>query len=205
MKNCSLNLFKDNVEVLIDHVSENEWIKDIPVLNNVFNMLSLATSIRDELFANKLKQFFINLKDVSERDYDKIKKFSHSRNANEVSEKIINVLDKVTDNKKPTIIANLFIGYIEGFMTFEDFHIAMEVVDKSYTVDLENFLLCGFDIVNFTLSDLISSKVYNMAFTPLLARTENQNRTHIESYSISNLGLVFFDAYNHGVNIRNKS
>ncbi|MBO1382964.1 hypothetical protein BVJ63_18520 [Vibrio cholerae] len=205
MKNSGLDLFRDNVEVLIDHISENEWIKEIPVLDNVFNMLSLVTSIKDSLFAKKLEQFFVSLNEVSEKDYHKIKQFSKTAEANEISEMIINVLDKVTDNKKPEIIANLFIGYIEEYINLSEFKIALEIVDKSYAADLESFLSCGFSIVDFTLSDLMTNKVYNMIFTPLLARTENPDKTHVEHYSISNLGIAFFDAYNHGVTLRKQS
>ncbi|MHB2105916.1 hypothetical protein OC523_007185 [Vibrio vulnificus] len=205
MKDSGLAIIKDNAEVLLDHISENEWIREIPVLDNIFNMLSVATSIRDALFAKKLEQFFVSIKDVSERDLNKIKKFALSCDANEVSEKLINVLDKVSDNKKPTIIANLFIGYIEGYLTVEEFKVTLEVIDKSYTTDLENFLSTGFGIVDLTLTELIEKKVYSMIFTPLLARTENPQRTHVERYSISNLGLVFFDAYNYGATARKQS
>lgn len=54
-----------NVEAVIDSVTSNELLREIPVVGTAFKLLNGASAIRDRIFAAKLLRFIQDLDSVS--------------------------------------------------------------------------------------------------------------------------------------------
>ncbi|MCG9578044.1 hypothetical protein L1D14_17660 [Vibrio tubiashii] len=212
------SLVSDNAEVLFDHILSDGLVKDIPIINTVANVLAVGTSVRDTLFGRKLVRFLNSINSVSAEDYVKIKEFALSSESEQVCEKILNVIDATSEISKSDIIANVFLGYVEGLLTSKELNTILEVIENSYTLDLNNFLtkrslarsrkdirkLQNNGIANFVNTPIIERKDTHPISTRTNPDTFNNSEDYQESYMITRLGIRFRSAYKKGLDMREK-
>ncbi|EGQ8047241.1 hypothetical protein HYO05_23115 [Vibrio parahaemolyticus] len=215
-KNSLKSLASDGVEVLFDQILNDGLVKDIPIINTVANVMALGKSVRDTLFGRKLVKFLSSINSVSPNDYEKIKKFALSNESEEVCEKILNVIDSTSEISKADIIANVFLGYIEGELSSKELNTVLEVIERSYTQDLNNLLTKR--LMTRSRKDmrkLQSNGIANFVSTPIIERKDTHpittrpstdlfkdNETYQESYMITRLGQRFRAAYKKGQRMR---
>lgn len=88
----------ENVEAVIDAATQDEVIKNIPVVGTVAKLLKAAGAFRDKIFAAKLARFFQTLDETTPEAREKIRqKIATSPDeAQKVGETLLLVLEKIT-------------------------------------------------------------------------------------------------------------
>jgi hypothetical protein len=132
----------ESSEVVIDMLMRGDVLADVPVIGTAIKMCRAADSIREKAFAAKLVRFVSALGDVSEKRRQKIKiKLSASpEEARKIGEMLFLILERITDLSKPFLLAQLFLGYIDGVITSAELRRMSQAVDASFSDDLKLFL-----------------------------------------------------------------
>ncbi|MBD0785454.1 hypothetical protein HUO09_03825 [Vibrio sp. Y2-5] len=136
-------LTKEAIELAIDQLVTNELVKEIPVVNVVVNLLKLGTnSIPDYLFARKLNVFLNDLDSVPEKEKVKLKNklASKEKNVERLYEQLLNCINKLSDERKASFIARVFLGYINEVVDLKTFKRSLEAIDMVFVDDLYLFV-----------------------------------------------------------------
>jgi len=128
----------DLVEVALDHVLDNDIIKDIPIVRTMIGVLKAATSIRDRALVKKLIRFLFSLGSVSSETREQ---FKARMNVDEefkkkVGEKLLLIVERLDDMSKPNLVAHAFQAYMEQKIDFDMFQRLAGAIDKSFYSDL---------------------------------------------------------------------
>lgn len=198
-------------ELLIDQLSKNPLVKDIPIVNTIIKCLEIGVSVRDHFFAQKLALFLECTKSVSESDYGKIKKFASNKSSSVITSKILQVIDAQTDNEKAEIIAVLFLGYIDKKLTTSEFKRALDTVNYQFLDDILAYVNI-WSISDYTFHELNSDGISSLINSSLFQTVEQDNRNliadgrenevGITKYEDSDFGEKFRAAFKHGRKMR---
>ena len=189
-------LAKEYGEVLIDGILEDGPIKEVPIISTIVSLFSFGNSISKNLFKKKLANLLIEFAQVPPAQRTKmIEKINNSgQYENSVGETLIELIEKINSEKKPTIIGKLFKGFLEEEISYEDFLKLSHIVERCYIGDLtilpsnvkDGKVYGGFS------DELVSLGVYNTdysaAFNEALNDSEKQE-THTELTEIGKLLL----------------
>ena len=143
IRNSNLqNVTTDLAEVLLDSMLDEGIIKEIPILGSIFGLGKTVSTIKDALFLKKTIHFLTKLKDIpTEQRRKMIDSIDKSEKQKvKVGEKLIFILDKCDDYIDAKYIGQLFCGYLEGQITYEDFLQGARIIQNIYVEDLEYFL-----------------------------------------------------------------
>lgn len=167
----SLDMLSEYAEIAIDSTMESGLIQDIPILGSLVRLTKIGSTIKDYLFANKLKYFLLSTNSVSTEERIKFldKYYSKEEKSEVLGEKLINLLDKIDSNKKATMagkVFNLFLLEEISYIEFSDLLYAIENFKLHYQDDfvdtylsinmnytcreevLEHFFICGLTFSN---------------------------------------------------------
>jgi hypothetical protein len=128
-------------EVALDSLTDNEIIKDIPVIG-IFVRLARATmSIPDRIFAKKVERF-ISVTNSIPRDkrdqfHDRLEAEPDLRR--KAGEVLVLTLDRVEDLQKAAITGKLFSHFITGDIAFDILRRLLVAVDRAFIDDLLSF------------------------------------------------------------------
>jgi hypothetical protein len=132
----------ENIEAVVDTLTTNELVREIPVVGTVVKLLRGARDIRDRLFAAKLLRFIQNLESVSDETKERIRRkiTDNPDEARKVGEIVIVIVERVTALEKADLIAILFLAYIDGQIDVTEFRRLCAVIDQAFLDDLLELL-----------------------------------------------------------------
>jgi hypothetical protein len=115
------SLSKDYSEVLIDSITLNDTIRDIPLLGTIIAIGRLGWSIKEQIFAKKLIRFLSNLAEINQNErIDMLNRLDNEDGfTHEVGDRLIEILDKLDSHKKPEMLARAFRAYAAQFINGE--------------------------------------------------------------------------------------
>ncbi|EPF2682550.1 hypothetical protein ACSL9E_004198 [Vibrio vulnificus] len=214
-KKSATDIAKDTFEFTLDQVTNNEFVKDIPIVNMVANVVSLSRSIPDYLFARKLNKFLNCLDDVSYEDRKRLKARAVDDNKiDSLAELILNCLQKANDEKKAEFIACLFLAYADGVIDEVGFRRALDVTDIIFIDDLIYFAKHFDSIKDAELyEENISNQCPSIVGSVLIQRRSAQRERYsserkrllsspVLEVELSVFGQEVIDAYSHGMKLR---
>ncbi len=131
----------DILEVGLDSVFEDSPLKDVPLLSTVVSLYKIGNSIKERHYIKKLDEFIHTLNNGLAGDAQ-IKKFRdrilHDQEKSEKElEYILILVDRYISNGKSTIIAKLYLSYLDNKLTWEEFTMYSEVTDQLFIKDLD--------------------------------------------------------------------
>lgn len=134
-----LELGADVIEFLVDQITKDSLLADIPFVGTMFKAKDAFRSISDSILRRKLAQFQSELEFVDEQEKNL---FIERLGANEefakrVAEQLLLIIEKVDDMEKPTFIAKCFSCFLRGEITHAFFVDLSQVISRSLTSDLE--------------------------------------------------------------------
>ena len=187
----------ENVEAVVDAATNDEVLKNIPVVGTAVKLVKAAGDIRDKIFAAKLTRFLQALDKTTPEAREKIRQkiAASPEEARGVGETLLLVLDKITALEKAEIIAYVFIAYTLGHIGPTDFLRLSDAVDHAFVDDLAWLVS--------TRGQQVSTDQNPAA---QLSRTgltmPNLSETYIDAkdlyYSVSAVGERFLNAYLFG-------
>ncbi|QJD79390.1 hypothetical protein [Spirosoma rhododendri] len=191
-------LAKEYGEVLIDSTLEDGHLKEIPIISTIVSFFSFGNSINENLFKKKLVKLLTEFAQVSPAQRTKMfEKINNSgKYENSVGETLIELVEKINSEKKPSIIGKLFKSFLEEKISYEDFLKLSHIVERCYVGDLAILPsnVKGGKVYGGFSDELVSLGVYNTdyaaAFNEALNDMEKQE-THTELTEIGNLLLKY--------------
>lgn len=164
----------DISELAIDELFEDSPLKELPFVKIVYSIAKTGLAIRDRHMLKKTLKFIqkVDANNVDSNEYLKYKEKIKNRDKETFREleNVIIILDKVVEDEKALILANLYSAYINKKISYLEF--------KNLAVVLDNFLL--FDTTNLEL----------------LYEADRQLKNMQDSYGPSNRLIALGMAYN---------
>ena len=132
----------DNVEVLLDAATENEAVKAIPILGTAIKLCKGYDDLRNKAFAAKVYQFVMEPSLQSAQSKARLLMTLHTQDgaAEEVGEALFLTLEKLADMRKPSLLAQVFVAYIDEVIDLPTFRRLAAAIDQAYFDDLEMLL-----------------------------------------------------------------
>lgn len=145
MDENSSNLIDGSADILeygIDFFTENEAVKDFPIIGIAIKIGFAVKSISDRIFLKKIERFLFEYSAVTSLEKSILhKKIQLSDTVKKkTGEAVILLLDRFSDLNKPYFLAQCFSAYIEGRLLFDDFIRLGNAIDLSHSSDLYDFI-----------------------------------------------------------------
>ncbi|ACV26793.1 hypothetical protein [Kangiella koreensis] len=192
-KSAIKELSSDALEVALDSNLGSGILRDIPIFGSAVKVAELTMSIRDRFFLKKLGCFIYQLDELSKKDKDAVLSFSKTDDSEKVANKIIQVIDNVTDVEKTELIGKLFAAYCKRSIDKPSFLRAVDTVQHYFLDDINNFISID-NIHLFTFYDLESRKVDMLVGSQLIKEQYiKQNELIRMGYDSSELDITYFE------------
>lgn len=176
-KSISVNIadpFIDTAEVVLDSFSDDEILKEIPILKYAVSAYKIVDDIRGRFFLRKLKQFINSFNSglASEEEIEKHKAKFFGKNRDKELSYITIMIDRYLDFEKPDILAKLYLAYLDKRISWDEFCIYSEVIDKllrndlKYMIDNETYI---------TKNNIVSPELLRLAGIGLMIDYHNDS------------------------------
>lgn len=137
----TIDIGADLVELPIDLITENEIIKNIPIVGTIVKLGKATSTIRDRHLIKKLVKFIesINNGDIKPENLEKHKEIleSNTKKLNEELENIIIIIDRQLEIDKTKILGELYKSYISCVINWEDFKNFSDVLERIFLFDIQ--------------------------------------------------------------------
>lgn len=133
-------LMVNSGEKLIDSITDNQALREIPLIKTLIGITKAGIGISDYLFTKKVIKFIQGSK-FSDKAREKFlrrikrdKKFEAK-----VGETLFLLLEKLDDMDKPELIGLFFSEFLEGKLSFVDFVRLSKAMERVFLPDLAEF------------------------------------------------------------------
>ena len=135
------SLGRDLFEVGLDQIVNEGVLREIPVVNSLYNLGKATVAISQGLFIKKLIKFLGELSNVS---YEKRQSFLEVIDKNPQKKRafedtLLLLIDRADSLEKPLIVGSLWQHHILGNISYEDAMRLSDIVNRVYMSDL-NYL-----------------------------------------------------------------
>jgi len=139
------NASSDLIEAGLDSVLEDGLLKEIPVISSAVSICKIGDKIRRKTYLKKLSSFVIafnhGIKDSGKEEYYKSRIVNKSdKNLEKELEYICILIDRYVDYDKPQKMANLYIAFLDGIITWNVFTKSAEALDRLLPGDYQELL-----------------------------------------------------------------
>lgn len=140
----AIDIGTDLLEVSLDQITENEVLKELPIVGTVVRLGRIAISVRDR---HLLKSAIIFSQEVKKNTKsEKLEKhrmqlLNNPKKLQEESEYLILYLDRQLEYQKSILYANLYKSYIEiEELDWDDFKELAGIIDALFISDIETLV-----------------------------------------------------------------
>lgn len=153
-----LEAFLQNAEAMIDLATENEATRAVPIIGTAFKIAKGIDDLRSRALAARLAAFVQEPALQSSRAKDLLRESVATGRASgeKIGETLFLVLERTTDLSKPSLLAKVFLAYLDKVISADDLRRIAHVMDISYIDDLLHLLE-----INGSLADLEHKKLAN--------------------------------------------
>lgn len=145
------------LEVGLDSIFEDGLLKDVPLLSTAASLYKIGHSVKERHYIKKLAKFIQALNDGLVGDAQ-VKVFRDrilhdQKKTKKELEYILILVDRYISYGKSTIIAKLYLSYLECKLNWEEFSMYSEVTDQLFIKDLDFLRKKGNQIIPEESSD----------------------------------------------------
>ena len=138
LKGITIDLLEGGLDDFIVGITKSDTLREIPVLKTIVAALKAGMSYNDKILVKKMASFLYELRDSSPEERRKmISDLENVGYSNKVGEKLLLILDKADDMKKPKLLGIVFKKYLEGKIDIETLLRISNGVTKIDIIDLE--------------------------------------------------------------------
>ena len=181
----------DLAEIGLDHIFEDETIKQLPIIGSVASMVKAGFSIRDRLFARKVLLF---LKEVSIADQESREKFAQKISTGHAREKagesLLLILEKLDDMAKPAILGRITRAAILREIEEDEALKLGAIVNRVYFADLKVLPLAelGMGIAFDVAESLASAGLLRRRIEANIYSPQDGGEASLTFYEMNSLG-----------------
>lgn len=198
----------DIIEAFFDTKTENEFIKNLPVVGWLVKSVGVVDKIKTKFLVNKILIFLKNISSVSEEDLRSFEKkhLSNQKSIDKFYESLLISIDRLNHLDKSILISSLFKSLIHGKINAAFFLRSANIVESIYIEDLKEYLTGR---LVFTYTEIHEKADINQTFlsfgllTSHIVTLDNATkRVHQEAelrfhYVYSSFGRKFIKACNY--------
>lgn len=139
--NTTLDLSPDLLEIPLDTITENDVLKEIPIIKTILSVYRIGVAYKERAFIKKILAFLIQFQNGT-IDTARLSDFqcrfeSDDRYRDKVMDFVLIMLDRVLSTSKAEILAKLFKAYVEGNYEWETYVDLCSCVDSLLLIDLK--------------------------------------------------------------------
>jgi hypothetical protein len=184
----------DLSEAALDSLTDNQIIKDFPVVGILVRLAKATMSIPDRIFAKKIERFISVTNSIPREKRDQF----HTRLEAEpdlrrkAGEVLVFTLDRIEDLQKAAITGKLFSHFIMGDIDFDILRRLLVAVDRGFVDDLLSFpqwAIQGRFSDNFTPQSLDGTGLVEPVY-PVFGHVPANERAE-PTFRYSKLGKVY--------------
>ncbi len=128
-------------EVGLDAIMKDGLLKDIPFISTAISLYKIGTSIHDRHYIQKLTLFLnaINERTASEEEKAKLRNRINKNPAKSSAEieYLLVVIDRFIELDKPSLLAKLYLAYLDGKLSWSELTQYSVVIDRFLPGDLQ--------------------------------------------------------------------
>lgn len=192
-------------EVLIASDKEG-LIGDIPIFGSFYKAAKVSKSVSDRLFLLKLATFIEDINSLTDKDLTCIKDTLESESNSDLAEKLLLVIDNLTETEKSKYMAQALTLYSRSELTKSHFLRSLDLIQKMYIGDLNAYAESHW-ILNCSSEDLESMDLNSLIGTPIL-KVQNidpkelradgrESEIGITKFEETRFGKIFRDVLNN--------
>lgn len=129
-------------EAALDQLSKNDFLTDIPVVGIAFKVCKVVAGIRDRLYIAKLNTFLSRLDAISREEQHEMltNLLPEPKQREKVGERLLMILEQLSDHDKPAIMAVFFIAYLRRMIDLSTLLRIWDSIATAYCGDLSILL-----------------------------------------------------------------
>jgi hypothetical protein len=129
-------------EAGLDQLANNQFLADIPVVGVAFKVCKVYSGIRERIYISKLTAFLSRLDSIpQEKQHAMISEvLTDSNERQKVGERLLMILEQLTDQDKPAIMAVFFIAYLRRVIDLPVLLRCWDAIESAYGGDLKILL-----------------------------------------------------------------
>ena len=133
------NILQDVVELGIDSVIDNEFIKSIPIVKNLVSLKKIRDSVAER---NYIKNLVLFINELNKGNIDKVKLKKHieelddPEKAEKELERILIILSQTIDREKAVMYGKIYKSYINQIIGWSDVVEYTEIINRMFIQDL---------------------------------------------------------------------
>lgn len=175
LKEDTVSIAGDIAEVGLDSILEDGLLKDIPIVSVAVAIYKIGTSLKERHNLKKLSIFIgeINRRicDDQKREEYKARFQSNDKFRNQEIEYLLVLIDRYISYDKPTMLAKLYIAYLDGIIIWEELTMYAEVVDRFFLLDFRTLISDADEII--VHRNIGGESVQRLVALGLMAETTN--------------------------------
>jgi hypothetical protein len=182
-----LEAVMEGAEAAYDLAVDNEAVKAVPIVGTAFKILKGLDDFRSRVLQKKLFIFLSEprLKASVEARALRQRMIGNDEKNSEIGEMLFLVLEKMTDNIKPVLLARAYASYLDDVIDSITFEAIAHVIDTAFYRDLLSYLTSGRTIENHV--DLWHQRIASAGLEDVSEESWEGNRT----YQDTPLGHIF--------------
>lgn len=115
---------------------EDTGVDKLPVIGGLIKSVRLVSSLRDNLFARKIKRFLFEVEKTSEKDREKLNSKLGNK-ADDMYESLLNILDRCEEIEKSAWIGKIFCAVINNKISSDECLRLCSMVSRGYAMDIK--------------------------------------------------------------------
>lgn len=132
----------DITEALLDTVTENEFVKNLPVVGWVVKSVGVVDNIKTKFLVQKILHFLQGISSITEEELWSFEKkyLSCQKNIDKFYEALLISIDRLNHVDKSILMSSLFKSLISGKIDEAFFLRSSNIVEEIYIEDLKEYL-----------------------------------------------------------------
>ena len=171
-------------EIGLDAMIEDGIFRDIPIVSTFTAIYKLGNNIRDKHAAVKLvaflNEFSKGILDEKKRKEYQAKFASNEKFRNQELSYIMILIDRYISLEKPGMLAKLYLAYLDEKITWEEFTMYAEVIDRFLLLDFE--MLVSESNTYIVYRNIGGESVLRLVALGLMAEKPNNSRVELDRF-----------------------
>lgn len=134
IRNDSADTLTEILEVGVDSFLDDGVIKDFPFLSTIVGIYKVGKNVNELYLIKKLKTFLcaINADTATEEEKNKRRATlqDNSKKRSQELEHLLLLINRYIGNEKPAMLANFYLAYIDGSISWECLTVCAEIIDR---------------------------------------------------------------------------
>lgn len=138
IKDSIVEITSDVAEVVLDSVTDEGLLSELPVVGWVVKAARSSNTISDKIFLKKLEAFLNNFHGMTEAEKQKMRsRLENDEERERIGQQLVFVLERADELAKAELLAKCFRVYLEEKLAREDLMRFWHAIDRSFLNDLE--------------------------------------------------------------------